>query len=177
MTNAVKAAMLSGARISELLNAKRADFDFESGVWTVPPENSKTNLPIRRPITAGLMSILEEQWNLYRSDLCFPSPTNGKTPVWLTSVTKYVREINARLDMPKWRLHDFRRTITTRLSESGVLPHVTEKILGHTLGGVMAVYNKHDWLDDQRKAYDMWADKVFLAARGDKKIAMFEKRA
>ncbi len=41
------------------------------------------------------------------------------------------------------------------------MPHVTEKMLGHELGGVMAVYNKHDWLDEQRDAYELYADKIF----------------
>lgn len=29
-------------------------------------------------------------------------------------------------------------------------PHITEVMLGHARLGVMAVYNKHDWLEDQR---------------------------
>lgn len=42
------------------------------------------------------------------------------------------------------------------------MPHVTEKMLGHELGGVMAVYNKHDWLVEQKEAYELYADKVFF---------------
>lgn len=29
-------------------------------------------------------------------------------------------------------------------------------MLGHVLGGVMAIYNKHDWLDEQREAYQRY---------------------
>ena len=29
-------------------------------------------------------------------------------------------------------------------------------MLGHALLGVMSVYNKHDWLEDQRAAYELW---------------------
>jgi integrase len=58
--------------------------------------------------------------------------------------------------MPEWMPHDFRRTLVTRLSENEVLPHVTEKILGHVLCGGMGVYNKHDWLEDQLKGYNYW---------------------
>ncbi len=38
----------------------------------------------------------------------------------------------------------------------GVFPHITEVMLGHTMTGVMAVYNKHDWLEDQRVGYELW---------------------
>lgn len=40
------------------------------------------------------------------------------------------------------------------------MPHVVEKILGHELGGVLSVYNKHDWLDEQLKAYECYAEKL-----------------
>ena len=41
------------------------------------------------------------------------------------------------------------------------MPHVTEKMLGHELVGVMAIYNKHDWLSDQKEAYEKFADALF----------------
>ena len=46
-----------------------------------------------------------------------------------------------------------------------VEPHVTERMLGHELGGVMAVYNKHDWIEAQRKAYELHSDKLFWHIR------------
>jgi len=33
-------------------------------------------------------------------------------------------------------------------------------MLGHELGGVLAVYNKHDWLDDQLEGYELYAEKL-----------------
>jgi len=41
------------------------------------------------------------------------------------------------------------------------MPHVTEKMLGHELVGVMAIYNKHDWLSDQKEAYEKFAETLF----------------
>jgi len=43
------------------------------------------------------------------------------------------------------------------------LPNVTEKMLGSVLGGVMAVYNKYNWLKEQALAYQMWTEKLKLA--------------
>ena len=68
-----------------------------------------------------------------------------------------MQRLNDRLKLEPFVPHDFRRTITTRLSENKVMPHVTEKMLGHELVGVMAIYNKHDWIDEQRKAYKLYA--------------------
>ena len=41
------------------------------------------------------------------------------------------------------------------------MPHVVEKMLGHELGGVLAVYNKHDWLKkDQLEGYELYSEKL-----------------
>ena len=43
-----------------------------------------------------------------------------------------------------WGLHDFRRTLSTRLNDAGIDPHVVEAILGHAGAkrGVAGVYNR-----------------------------------
>lgn len=58
-----------------------------------------------------------------------------------STVNKYVKP-NATINVER-----------TRLSENQLMPHVTEKMLGHELGGIMAIYNKHDWLDEQLVGY------------------------
>ncbi len=62
-------------------------------------------------------------------------------------------------------MHDMRRTLSTRLSEERVLPQVTEKTLGHRMAGVMAIYNLHDWIDEQREAYELWNTKIMDAVK------------
>ena len=58
--------------------------------------------------------------------------------------------------MAEWSLHDMRRTIATNLSELGCPPHVIEKLLGHQMVGVMAHYNLHDYIDDQKHWLRVW---------------------
>ncbi|HIF9279290.1 TPA: tyrosine-type recombinase/integrase [Photobacterium damselae] len=42
----------------------------------------------------------------------------------------------------KWTMHDLRRMLATRMNELGIAPHVVEQLLGHSLGGVMQIYNR-----------------------------------
>lgn len=35
------------------------------------------------------------------------------------------------------------------------------KMLGHELVGVMSVYNKHDWLNEQKEGYEKFANALF----------------
>lgn len=52
--------------------------------------------------------------------------------------------------------HDLRRTFATRLNGIGVEPHVVEKMLNHSMQGVMATYNRHDYAEQRIAAASAW---------------------
>ena len=151
--------MMYGCRNSEMREVEWHDLDFREMVWTIPKHKSKTGEAIRRPIFPKAAEMFETAKTIYGTHrkFVFPSPEGGSKPITIQSINRFSGRIRAKLikEVPKWTPHDFRRTLSTRLSEWGVLPHVTEKMLGHKLGGIMAVYNKHDWLEDQREAYNL----------------------
>ncbi|PSU58375.1 tyrosine-type recombinase/integrase [Photobacterium phosphoreum] len=150
--------MLWGSRLSELRLARRRHFDMEAGIWTVPKELSKTNTPIRRPIPTKARAILERVMATY-DDVLFPGGDLDR-PITISAANRYIRRIRDGLPIEDWRTHDFRRSLSTGASELSVMPHVVEKMLGHELGGVLAVYNKHDWLKDQLEGYELYAEKL-----------------
>jgi len=53
--------------------------------------------------------------------------------------------------------HDLRSTARSHLAALGVPPLVAERCLNHSLGGLVAVYDKHDYLDERRAALEKWA--------------------
>ncbi|MGP0909899.1 tyrosine-type recombinase/integrase [Serratia sp. CY81593] len=151
--------MLWGARLSELRLSERHEFDLREMLWTVPKEHSKTGKEIRRPIFKQIEPLLEKAMLTYDKVL-FPGNLITE-PLTISAANRYIKRIREGLDIGYWRAHDFRRTLVTRLSEEGVAPHITERMLGHELGGVMAVYNKHDWIEGQKEGYEIHADKLF----------------
>ena len=65
--------------------------------------------------------------------------------------------------LPAWTIHDLRRTFTTNLAALGTPIHVTEKLLNHvtgTVSGVAAVYNRHSYMDEMRKAVQQWETRL-----------------
>ena len=63
-------------------------------------------------------------------------------------------------------LHDLRRTAATGMARANVPPHVVERILNHVGGsirGVAAVYNRHAYADEKRRALEDWAEHVARA--------------
>ena len=61
--------------------------------------------------------------------------------------------------IPHWTLHDLRRTFATNLAALETPVHVTEKLLNHlsgTVSGVAAIYNRHTYMDEMRRAITSW---------------------
>ncbi|WP_438863802.1 tyrosine-type recombinase/integrase [Neptunicella sp.] len=160
----VKLLILTGARNSEIRLATFSEFDLVRKIWTLPASRSKTGKIIRRAISDDVVSIINSLALIYGGDgFLIPGAHRG-TAMTIHSVNRFVQRVWGKLhsanNMVRFTPHDFRRTLSTRLSEKGVLPHVTEKMLGHELQGVMKIYNKHDWIDEQRKAYELWCDLI-----------------
>lgn len=165
----LKLLIIFGARNSEIREAYRSEFDLERGVWTLPAERSKNGKSIRRPIPQKAEAIIRELDDAYGiGGYLIPGEHRG-TYLTTSSITRFINRTRANMlkehNIPPFKAHDFRRTVSTRLSEIGVLPHVTEKMIGHELGGIMAVYNKHDWINEQREAYEMWCEMISKAAQ------------
>lgn len=162
-----KLLIIFGARNSEVREAKRSEFDLDRGVWTLPASRSKTKKDVRRAIPELAKAIIIELDETYGGVFLIPG-VHKKTCMTAHSLNRYITRLWLKLHtkhkIEKFTPHDFRRTLSTRLSEKEVLPHVSEKMLGHELGGIMAVYNKHDWIDEQLKAYELYCQMIKEAA-------------
>lgn len=56
-----------------------------------------------------------------------------------------------------WTPHDLRRTFATRVAEFAP-PHIVEKLLNHSMQGVAAIYNRHDYREERIAATQAWSD-------------------
>lgn len=56
--------------------------------------------------------------------------------------------------------HDLRSTARSHLSVLGVNVVVAERCLNHSLGGLLAIYDVHDYMDERRNALQLWSEKL-----------------
>ena len=73
------------------------------------------------------------------------------------------QELDQRLHIAPWRLHDLRRTAATGMAELGIQPWYVEAVLNHQSGhkqGVAGTYNRAKYADDMRDALQRWADHI-----------------
>jgi integrase len=72
---------------------------------------------------------------------------------------KRKHELDTSSGVTDWTLHDIRRTFATGLAALSIPIHVTEKLLNHfsgTTGGIVGVYQKHQYWNEQAAALDTW---------------------
>ncbi len=158
----IKLLLLTGCRGVELRLAKKSDFDLDERVWRVPDEHSKTREPFERGLSGKVVGILREVFELYPEfDQVFPPATKKEDRPMAASVLLNIAiRLRDEMTIEHWAIHDLRRTAKTKMAELGVAPHISEKVLGHKLSGVLAIYDQHGYLKEQREALDLLATHV-----------------
>jgi len=59
-----------------------------------------------------------------------------------------------------WTIHDLRRSARSLFSAAGVNADIGERCLGHVIGGVRGVYDRHEYRDEKRLAFEALATKI-----------------
>ena len=165
----LKLCLLFGCRNGELRLSKKKEFDFDKGVWTVPPENHKlgkvSGKALLRPIIPQAQALIEEAIGLSgKGDYLFNNdgtnePMGVGAPVQLPyNLMQWLRR-HKNYEMPHWSVHDLRKTARTNFS-SLTEPHIAEIMLGHKLPGSWRVYDHYDYLPEQEKAYAAWWKRI-----------------
>jgi integrase len=153
----VKLLMLTGARRDEIASLTWPEIDVDGALVVLPPERTKNRRTHEIPLAPTALEILQAQPRRLR-DFVFGYVGQGGYQGW----SKSKAELDARLSLPDWRLHDLRRTVSTVMHDRlGVAPHVVEAVLGHVSGhkaGVAGHYNYARYLQAKREALAQWAD-------------------
>ena len=157
----VKFIMLTGCRTAEIRLSERSWFRLDDNEWVVPAGSYKTRVHIRRGLSDATVNLVRNHLKKINTNHLVTSQRKidggiKDSPVHSPVASNYARSIWNGTGMAEWSLHDMRRTIATNLSELGCPPHVIEKLLGHQMVGVMAHYNLHDYIDDQKHWLRVW---------------------
>ena len=122
---AIKLLLLTGARKSEILNARWECVDFDLKILTVPL--SKSGKVRRIPLSDKALDTLR---NIPRTESpwVFPNPKTGRPQRTLFHLWN---DLRSRLNIPDVRLHDLRHSFASFLVNSGCSLYEVQTILGH----------------------------------------------
>ncbi|MBD2805895.1 integrase arm-type DNA-binding domain-containing protein [Xenorhabdus sp. ZM] len=149
-----------GARTVEIRMSKMDEWDLEQKLWTVPECNSKTREKIIRPIPDAIFEKIKMLKHQNRHSEYLLGELKDYTTVSMAGCRVWERLKHNE----KWVLHDLRRTFATMLSDMGIVPHIVELLLGHTLGGILAVYNRSQYLPEKLDALNKWCERLDVLA-------------
>jgi integrase len=140
--------LLTGQRIGEAQRARWSHVHDDR--WHIPKEHSKNHRAHWVALSHQALALLRGQDQ--SRELVFGTATDTGVQAWLR------RWCERERISPAFRPHDLRRTCATRLNTLGVLPHIAEKILNHTMQGVMAVYNRAEYEAERIEAMQRWGN-------------------
>lgn len=127
--HAIMLIMLTGVRISELLQALWDEFDLDERKWDIPAEHMKNGLPHRVPLTGMMIDELQALHLTHNQDLLFPHRLNNKQAMRSESILAVIKRSGYAGRMTT---HGFRSLFSTAVNESNLFnPDAIERQLAH----------------------------------------------
>jgi integrase len=124
--------------------------------WALPASRNKTKAPLTRPLSVAAQAVLAKVPRLAGCPFVFS--TDGRSAI--TGFTHFKQRLDAACGVSGWRLHDLRRTSRSLMSRAGVNSDHAERCLGHVIGGVRGVYDRHEFHREKLQAFEALAAQI-----------------
>ena len=154
---ALRFVILTACRMSEAVNARWTEIDFDNNVWVVPAERMKSRREWRQPLSPQVVGLLKalptEDGNPNVFIGAVPGqPLNGSAP----------RTLLQRAGYPDVVAHGFRSSFSDWAHErTAHSNHAIELSLAHTVGNeAERAYRRGDMFDKRRRLMADWAKYV-----------------
>lgn len=155
----LKLLLLLAVRTSELREAPWSEFNLDKGLWELPAERTKTEVAIVIPLPDLAVEWLCDLKRLGSgSDWVLPArKAQHRMLPYIHEGTLSTALGKVKHGLPRFTVHDLRRTARTHIQALGVPPHVAERCLNHKIKGVAGIYDRYDYFEERRGALNRWA--------------------
>jgi integrase len=180
---AFKMLLACGQRRSEVGEMTWREIDRPNRLWTLSRERTKADRAHEVPLSTLALSIIEDCPRL--GEYVFSTGRSGTARIgsaasaarpisgWskakaaldklaLTKANAIASERgeDAPTDCSNWHLHDLRRTAATHMAKLGIDRVVIAKILNHAEREVTAIYDRHRYEAEMRRALEAWGQRL-----------------
>jgi integrase len=160
--------LLTATRRNEAARMKRSEV---SGTdWTIPESRYKTDLELLIPLSPDAEAILAKVPKIGRAGFVFT--IDGSTPI--AGFSKFKREFDKKCGVEGWTLHDLRRTARSLMSRAGTPADHAEICLGHVLPGIRGTYDKYEYRDEKRRAFEALASLIDRIVNPQSNVVAFK---
>ncbi|HGF8498332.1 TPA: tyrosine-type recombinase/integrase [Acinetobacter baumannii] len=157
--HAIILIMLTGVRVSELLQASWDEFDLGERKWDIPAERMKNGLSHRVPLTDMMLDELQALRLTHNQDLLFPHRLNNSVAMRSESILAVIKRSGYAGRMTT---HGFRSLFSTVVNESNLFnPDAIERQLAHVpQNRIRSAYNRAQYWDERVKIMKWYEMKV-----------------
>jgi integrase len=125
------------------------------GSGTVPGTRTKNHRELVLPLARQTVTAIEAWPRIVKRDLLFGRTSDRGFNGWSDAKL----QLDKRLGFNRaWDVHDLRRTAQTRMIGLGIPRDHVNRVLNHAMGPIDEAYDRHDYLDEKRRALQVWAD-------------------
>lgn len=160
---------LTFVRPGELRQARWAEFDLDTGLWTIPAARMKARQEHLVPLCPQALTTLRDLKALTGNcELLFPSRSNVRRPISENTFRKALHDLGFMVTA-----HGFRSTASTILNEMGFRADVIERQLAHgDRNKVRAAYNRAQYLDERRGLMNHWGKYLASLETGNEVVPL-----
>ena len=128
--------------------------------WLIPAARVKNKREFLLPLSKAAVSLLDSLPVVgdLRAGPVFTS--DGTRP--LAGWGQFKPEFDKLCGITGWTIHDLRRTARSLMSRGGVSPDHAERAIGHAIGGIRGVYDRHEFYNEKRHAFEVLAAQIEL---------------
>jgi len=169
----VKMLLLTATRRNEAADMHTSEIDGD--MWTIPAARYKTKLDHVVPLAKEARALIGEKparadkaWFVFSTsksgadremqlDGAVAFSGFSKAKAELDKTLAAIREREGRAPIQNWTLHDLRRTARSLMSRAKVPTDHAERAIGHVIGGVRETYDRYEYFDEKREAFEALA--------------------
>ena len=163
---AIKLMALTFVRTSELIGARWAEFDLDTGRWDIPAERMKMKTPHIVPLSKQAVELLRALHTATgHGALLFPGERDHEKPMSNNTILMALDRMGYKHRMTG---HGFRGIASTILHEQGhEHAHIELQLAHQERNQVSASYNHATYLPQRSKMMQAWADYLDKARAGN----------
>jgi integrase len=153
----VRFLLLTGARLGEARRMTRSEVS-SNGDWLLPAERNKVKRELLRPLSPQARAVLDDRPVVDGCSYYFTG--DGRRA--LAASSRHKKQLDEASGVSGWRLHDLRRTARSQMSKAGVAREHAEECLGHVQKLMVGTYDRHDYYNEKKRAYEKLATQLEL---------------